>query len=102
VDSGLFAGAWNNNGQNVFRMRVSEERETREVWLVGIAMAPYRMYCLDREGRIGFAQWIEADSDDHAIAEAHRLNPGARRCEVWRGNCLVAQLNAENLAVAVT
>src|SRR4029078_3009309 len=33
----------------------------------GVRMGDYRLYCLDGEGRISLADWIEADTDDEAI-----------------------------------
>ena len=56
-------------------------------------MPNYRLYGLDGEGRIGLADWIEADDDDQAIAEAGKMRPKANRCEVWLNNRLVAKLN---------
>ena len=56
-------------------------------------MTDYRLYCLDGDGRIDFAQWLRAANDDEALSEAQRLRPGAVRCEVWQRNRLVAALN---------
>ena len=61
-------------------------------------MADYRLYCLDGGGRINLADWIEADSDEEAIAHARRLEHGAAKCEVWQRNRLVATLDARDLA----
>ena len=58
-------------------------------------MADYRIYCLDGAGRIGFADWVEADSDDQAVAEARKLRPDAHKCEVWLKSRLVAKLNSD-------
>ena len=55
-------------------------------------MSNYRFYCLDGDGRIGFAEWIKAGSDEEAISEAKSLRPDARRCEVWQQGRLVATL----------
>lgn len=57
-------------------------------------MADYRVYCLDGQGQIGLADWIEAQSDDEALARARALRPDAHKCEVWLKNRLVAKLNA--------
>jgi hypothetical protein len=45
-------------------------------------MADYRLYCLDGAGRIGSGEWIEAESDEAAIAlvKAKKLNVS---CEIW-------------------
>jgi hypothetical protein len=56
-------------------------------------MASYRLYCLDGAGRISLADWIEADSDDHAIAQARVIKRGAQKCEVWQLNRLVARID---------
>jgi len=61
-------------------------------------MAEYRLYCLDGAGRISLADWIEADSDEEAIAAAHRLEHGAAKCEVWQRDRLVATLDAQDLS----
>ena len=58
-------------------------------------MADYRLYCLDRNGHIGLADWIEAEDDEDAVKEARRLRPDASICEIWLNNRLVARLNHE-------
>jgi len=57
-------------------------------------MAEYRVYCLDGQGQIGLADWIEAESDDEALAKTRALRPDAHQCELWLKNRLVAKLNA--------
>jgi hypothetical protein len=61
-------------------------------------MAEYRLYCLDGAGRISLAEWIDADSDQEAIAKARQIEHGAIKCEVWQRNRLVARLSAQDLA----
>lgn len=56
-------------------------------------MPNYRLYCLNGEGHLGLADWIEADNDDAAVTVAHKLRPAAHRCEAWREGCLIAKLN---------
>lgn len=56
-------------------------------------MADYRVYCLDGEGAIALADWIEARNDDEAISKARRFKDGALRCELWLKDRLVAKLN---------
>ena len=56
-------------------------------------MADYRVYCLNGVGQIGLADWIEAETDEEAIAKARELRPDAHRCEVWLKQRLVATLN---------
>ena len=55
-------------------------------------MTAYRLYCLDGDGHIGLADWIEAESDDDALVTARGLRPDAHRCEVWQKDRLVAKL----------
>jgi hypothetical protein len=57
-------------------------------------MADYRLYCLDGDGRISLAEWIQADSDKEAIATARRTKPDVLECEVWVGNRHVATIKA--------
>jgi hypothetical protein len=57
-------------------------------------MAAYRMYCLDGAGHIGLAEWIEASTDEEAVAEARKLRPDASKCEVWLKERLVAKLDS--------
>jgi hypothetical protein len=61
-------------------------------------MAEYRLYCLDGAGRISLAEWIDADTDEEAIAKARKIEHGAIKCEVWQRNRLVARLSAQDLA----
>ena len=66
-------------------------KETREVRFTGVpVMASYRLYCLDGIGSIGLANWIEANSDEEALAAARLMTAGALNCEVWQGKRLVA------------
>jgi hypothetical protein len=56
-------------------------------------MADYRLYCLDGAGHIGSGEWIDASSDDEAIALI-RAKKLAVRCELWDRNRLVARIPA--------
>ncbi|HEX3423812.1 MAG TPA: hypothetical protein VHS33_10485 [Sphingomicrobium sp.] len=56
-------------------------------------MADYRIYCVDGNGHIGFADWIAAASNEEAILKARELKPDAHRCELWLQNDLIAKLN---------
>lgn len=58
-------------------------------------MTDYRLYSLGGDGSIGFAEWIRAESDEHAIGEAQRLKPSASRCEIWDQHRLVASLGSD-------
>jgi hypothetical protein len=57
------------------------------------AMPDYQLYCLDGDGHIGLADWIEADTDEEAVKKARELRPDAHRCEIWLKSKLVANLN---------
>jgi hypothetical protein len=55
----------------------------------------YRVYCLDGAGRIGLAEWIDADNDSEAVAQAQTLKNGAIKCEIWESRRLVAVFGAD-------
>lgn len=57
-------------------------------------MSDYRVYCLDGHGNIELADWIQAKSDEEAIAKARQLKRDARMCELWLKDRLVAKLNS--------
>ena len=57
------------------------------------AQVDYRVYCMDDEGRIDFADWIVAADIDEAIAKVRELRPHAHRCEIWLKKDLVARLS---------
>jgi hypothetical protein len=59
-------------------------------------MTDYRIYCLDATGHIGLADWIEAATDEDAVAQARRTKRNALKCEVWQRSRLVAVLNGQN------
>ena len=61
-------------------------------------MGHYRLYCMDGSGKIGLADWFEADTDEEAVHKARELKAGARKCEVWQGTRMVAQLDAQELS----
>jgi hypothetical protein len=61
-------------------------------------MQHYRLYCLDGQGSISLAEWIEATDDADAIRQAQELKRGALRCEVWLGKRLVATLDGRALS----
>lgn len=43
------------------------------------------------------ADWIDADTDDEAVAKARQIERGVVRCEVWRDKRLVAKLDTHDL-----
>lgn len=61
-------------------------------------MADYRLYCLDGAGRISLAEWIAATGDEDAIRQAHDMKFHALKCEIWKGQRLVATLDAQQLS----
>jgi len=62
-------------------------------------MTEYRVYTLDRLGRIGLAEPIIAAGDAEALAKARRLAANAKRCELWKDNRLVASLDNNSALV---
>ena len=54
-------------------------------------MKTYRVYCFDAAHKVLTADWLEAASDEEAIAKAQALGFGTK-CELWDGRRLVAQL----------
>jgi len=54
----------------------------------------YRIYCYDSARRIVTSDWLEAASDEEAIAKAQAAGFGSK-CEIWDGKRLVAQLDEE-------
>ena len=58
-------------------------------------MARYRMYTLDDQGGLGWAEEVTVDSDQKAL-EAARLRK-FRKCEIWEGRRLVASLDGHRL-----
>ena len=58
-------------------------------------MTDYRVYCLDAKGHIGLADWIEAATDEDAVAQARRMKRDALKCEVWQRSRLVAVLDCQ-------
>ena len=65
-------------------------------------MIAYRLYCLDRMGRIGLAEWIDADDDLGALAQAQAMKNGAIRCEIWDSQRLVAVFGADEPSTMVS
>ena len=62
-------------------------------------MAEYKLYCLDRNGRIAKRLDIEAADDAAAIAAARDLHLDAD-CELWCGARMVAVLPAADKTAA--
>jgi len=54
----------------------------------------FRIYCYDAANKLVTADWIEAASDEEAVAKAEAAGFGTK-CEVWDGRRLVAELEAE-------
>ncbi len=54
----------------------------------------YRICCFDGVRNIVTADFIEASSDEEAIATAEAMGFGTK-CEIWDGNRLVAELESE-------
>jgi len=54
----------------------------------------YRICCFDGANAIVTADWIEAASDEEAIAKAQARGFGTK-CEIWEGSRLVVSLEEE-------
>ena len=63
-------------------------------------MADYKLYCLDRNGRISRRHEIVADNDADAIAQSRDHEPSTD-CELWSGTRKVALLPAGGEPVLV-
>ena len=61
-------------------------------------MSSYKLYCMQSQGNLHFAEWIDARDDAEAIATARKLKKDALKCEIWDGRRLVAVLDARELA----
>ena len=63
----------------------------------GAKMADYRLYCLDGVGHIGTGEWIEAASDDEALAMV-RAKKLSVNCELWDRDRLVGRIPAHRVS----
>ena len=60
-------------------------------------MATYRAYHVDRNRRFTGARWLEAPTDEVAIAEAEALcEEGAPTIELWQATRLVDEIDCED------
>jgi len=57
----------------------------------------YRVYSLDSSGRFLSAEWVDADSDESAIAAVRSSKVGST-CELWEGRRLVTKLSPIRLS----
>jgi len=60
-------------------------------------MPNYRLYCLDGNGKIAAAEWIEAADDASALTAARALAKPVE-CELWLRNRLVDRIPASQSA----
>lgn len=60
-------------------------------------LSSYRLYCLDRHGKIASAEWVEAADDSSAIAAARALAKPTD-CELWLRNRLIERIPAPTAA----
>ena len=54
-------------------------------------MPTYRLYCLDGQGKITAAEWIEAANDDAALIAARALAKPAP-CELWLRDKMIQRI----------
>jgi hypothetical protein len=60
----------------------------------GVAcVTSYRLYCLDGRGKITTAEWLDAASDEEALALARDARKPVP-CEVWDRERLVGRVEA--------
>jgi len=57
----------------------------------------YRVYSLDGSGRYLSTEWIDADSDESAIAAVRSSKPGSK-CEIWDGQRMVTKIEPTRLS----
>lgn len=57
----------------------------------------YRICCFDAARHTVTQDFIQASSDEEAVAKAEAAGFGTK-CEIWNGDRLVAQLEAEQAA----
>ena len=56
-------------------------------------MASYRLYCLDRQGKIMAAEWVEAEDDVAAVAASRALAKPTDG-ELWLHNRMIDRIQA--------
>jgi len=56
----------------------------------------YRVFCLDGEGRITYAQVLEAADDAEAVKQAQGLPRDSVCCEVWDVDRFVGRFDGRN------
>lgn len=64
---------------------------------LGELMREYRLYCLNGDGHIDLAEWIEASDDVDAVTKARQMKARSKRCEVWDRKRLIATLTMQDL-----
>ena len=62
-------------------------------------MHDYRVYCVDKNGKITTASWIEADSVEHAVEIVRDTHKGVD-CEIWDGTKCLAKVPTISLSVS--
>lgn len=60
-------------------------------------MVEYRVYLLGDVKRFTCAEVVEAVSDEEATRQARKLMQDFVRCEVWKGDRLVARMSADEV-----
>jgi len=65
-------------------------------------MQTFRAYLLNDKGKIIWGEWIEAVSEDDAIAKAHALcKEGAPTVELWQGAHQLAEIPCKSRPMPV-
>jgi hypothetical protein len=60
-------------------------------------MSAYRIYSVDRAGKIIAGEWLNASSDEEAVTLVRALNRESS-CEIWNRTTFVAAIPAGNEA----
>lgn len=66
---------------------------------MSVSPKTYRVYCYDGAQGVVSADFLEANSDEEAIAMAQERGFGSK-CELWDGKRLIAQLSEEGRLTA--
>jgi hypothetical protein len=60
-------------------------------------MATYRVYRVSNSGEMKLVQELSAANDEKAIELAREFHSAARKCEIWEGSRLVAEIGSRDL-----
>lgn len=58
-------------------------------------MVAYRLYCLDGANKFNRAEWLEAETDEEALALVPSRRKAAIKAELWQGSRLIARFDQD-------